>query len=55
MGFVDIDWKFTVLSVISVFIGGFAGSYLGSYRFQSNTLRTLLGLVLVVAGIKLLL
>ncbi len=55
LGFVDIDIKFVILSLISVFIGGFAGSYLGSYRFQSNTIKILLGVVLAVAGIKLLL
>jgi hypothetical protein len=35
-------------------IGGIIGATLGSYRFNSLTLRRLLGLVLVVAGLKLL-
>lgn len=53
--FVEIDLKFVVLSAISVFIGGFMGSYFGSYRFRSNTIKILLGIVLVIAGVKLLL
>lgn len=34
--------------------GGLAGSYLGSRRFDAGTLRRLLAVVLVIAGLKLL-
>jgi uncharacterized membrane protein YfcA len=35
-------------------VGGFAGSYLGSQRFPAATIKRLLAVVLVIAGLKLL-
>ncbi len=42
------------LAIIAV-IAGFAGSYLGSQRFSSMTIKRLLAAVLIIAGVKLLL
>ena len=43
------------LWAVAAVVGGLVGSYYGSRRLQNATLRRLLGLVLVVAGLKLLL
>lgn len=40
--------------VVIAFIGGLAGSYLGSHRFNMTVLKRILGVVLLVASIKLL-
>lgn len=42
------------LWAVCALAGGVAGSYLGSRRFDTGTLRRLLALVLVIAGMKLL-
>ena len=38
----------------AVLIGGFAGSYLGTRKFDTTTLRRVLAVVLVIAGYKLI-
>lgn len=40
--------------IVIALAGGLLGSWLGSKKFTSATLRTLLGLVLLVAGMKLI-
>jgi len=40
--------------IVFALAGGLLGSWLGSKKFTSATLRTLLGLVLLVAGLKLI-
>lgn len=42
------------IMVITVVVGGFLGSYLGSKKFNSHILRYLLASVLVIASFKLL-
>jgi uncharacterized membrane protein YfcA len=42
------------LWAVAAVAGGLAGSYLGARRFSSPTLRRMLALVLVVAGLKLI-
>lgn len=41
--------------VVAAFLGGLVGSYWGANRFSGFTLRRILGIVLLVASIKLLL
>ncbi len=41
--------------MISAFLGGLLGSYLGANRFSSSILRVVLGIVLILASFKLLL
>ncbi len=40
---------------IGVFLGGWAGSFMGARRFEELRLRSILGLVLLIAAIKLIL
>jgi uncharacterized membrane protein YfcA len=39
---------------VAVVIGGTAGSYLGSRRFQHTVIKRLLAVVLLIAGTKLI-
>lgn len=41
--------------LVCVLIGGWSGSYLGSHRYSPSTIKRLLSVVLLVAGLKLLL
>jgi uncharacterized protein len=40
---------------IAVVVGGFMGSYLGSKRLEPTTIKRLLAIVLMIAGVKLML
>jgi len=53
--FVHLDPLSTSVWVAIVLVGGAVGSFLGAYRFRNRTVRILLGLVLIVAGFKLVL
>ncbi len=53
--FVSLDLSLVIGSVFVVMIGGFIGSYMGSHKLSSRGVKVLLGIVLVVAGIKLFL
>lgn len=44
-----------LIYVVIAFAGGLGGSYLGSLKFNQNVLKNILGIVLLVAGMKLLL
>lgn len=44
-----------LIYVVIAFAGGLGGSYLGSLKFNQNILKNTLGIVLLVAGMKLLL
>ena len=46
--------SFAVVLAVAVIIGGSAGSYLGSQRFQHLTIKRLLAVVLLIAGLKLI-
>ena len=49
-----VDWHGLLWLVAAAFAGGIAGSYLGATRFRGLWLRRILGLVLLLATIKLL-
>lgn len=49
-----VDWTGLLWLVAVAFAGGLLGSYLGAHRFRGLWLRRLLGVVLLVATIKLL-
>ena len=49
-----VDWTGLVPLVAVAFAGGLVGSYLGAHRFRGLWLRRVLGVVLLVATIKLL-
>lgn len=53
-----IDDRFFIGSLLpylcAAIVGGFAGSFWGSKKFSNVTLRRLLGIVLIIAAIKLL-
>jgi uncharacterized membrane protein YfcA len=49
-----VDWHGFLWLVAAAFTGGLAGSYLGATRFRGLWLRRILGLVLLLATIKLL-
>jgi uncharacterized membrane protein YfcA len=44
-----------ILWVVVAVFGGLAGAYFGSRKFKNPTLRILLGIVLIIASVKLLL
>jgi uncharacterized protein len=46
--------SFAIVLAIAAIIGGTAGSYLGSQRFEHTTIKRLLAIVLVIAGFKLI-
>jgi uncharacterized membrane protein YfcA len=46
--------SFAVVLAIAAVIGGTAGSYLGSRRFDAATIKRLLAIVLLIAGLKLI-
>ncbi len=46
--------EFAVVLAVAVVIGGSAGSYFGSRRFEHTTIKRLLAIVLVIAGTKLI-
>ena len=48
------DWTLLGVLAITVLIGGGIGSYIGAFRLLPVTLQRLLGLVLLVASVKLL-
>ena len=48
------DWTQLGVLAITVLIGGGIGSYRGAFRLQPVTLQRLLGIVLLVASVKLL-
>lgn len=48
------DWTLLSVLAVTVLIGGGMGSYIGAFRLLPITLQRLLGLVLLVAGLKLL-
>ena len=50
----SVDWSALVWLVGAAFAGGLLGSWLGARRFRGFWLRRLLGLVLMVATVKLL-
>jgi len=50
----DVDWSALVWLVGAAAAGGLLGSYLGARRFQGIWLRRILGVVLIVASLKLL-
>ncbi|HEX9764263.1 MAG TPA: sulfite exporter TauE/SafE family protein [Candidatus Acidoferrales bacterium] len=50
----EVDWSALVWLVGAAFAGGLLGSYLGARRFQTAWLRRILGVVLMVASLKLL-
>ncbi len=49
-----VDWSALGVLVGVAFAGGFVGSYLGARRFRGVWLRRTLGVVLVIATVKLL-
>lgn len=50
-----INFSPDMLSFVGIaFVGGLAGSYLGSLKFNQNILKNTLALVLLVAGLKLI-
>ena len=46
--------SFAIVLAIAAVIGGTAGSYLGSQRFEHTTIKRLLAIVLLIAGFKLI-
>ena len=48
------DWTLLGVLAVTVLIGGGIGSYMGAFRLLPVTLQRLLGLVLLVASVKLL-
>ena len=46
---------FAIPLVVSAFVGGSVGSYFGSRRFEPVVIKRLLGVVLFIAGVKLIL
>ena len=46
---------FALVLAIAAVIGGTAGSYLGSRRFNHVVIKRLLAIVLLIAGVKLIL
>jgi uncharacterized protein len=46
---------FAIALAIAAIAGGFAGSYLGSRRFDHTLIKRILAVVLLIAGIKLVL
>lgn len=46
--------SFALVLAIAAVIGGTAGSYLGSRRFEHTTIKRLLAIVLLIAGTKLI-
>ena len=46
--------SFGVVLAVAAVMGGTAGSYLGSQRFEPTTIKRLLGIVLFIAGAKLI-
>jgi uncharacterized membrane protein YfcA len=46
--------SFALVVAVSAVVGGTAGSYLGSQRFEHTTIKRLLAVVLVIAGAKLI-
>ena len=48
------DWTLLGILSVAVLIGGGIGSYIGAFRLLAITLQRLLGLVLLVAALKLL-
>ena len=48
------DWTLLGVLAITVLIGGGIGSYIGAFRLLPVTLQRLLGLVLLIASVKLL-
>jgi uncharacterized membrane protein YfcA len=49
-----VNWSALLWLVAVAFAGGLIGSYLGAQRFQGLWLRRILGVVLLVATVKLL-
>jgi uncharacterized membrane protein YfcA len=45
--------SFAIVLVVAAVIGGTAGSYLGSRRFDHTTIKRFLAVVLLIAGLKL--
>lgn len=50
----DVDWSGLVWLIGAAFAGGLVGSYLGAQRFRGLWLRRILGVVLLIATVKLL-
>jgi uncharacterized membrane protein YfcA len=46
--------SFAIVLAIAAVIGGTAGSYLGSRRFEHTTIKRFLAVVLLIAGFKLI-
>ena len=49
-----VDWTALLWLVVAAFAGGLVGSWLGARRFTGLWLRRILGLVLLLAAVKLL-
>jgi uncharacterized membrane protein YfcA len=49
-----VDWSALVWLVAAAFAGGVVGSWLGARRFTGLWLRRILGVVLLLAALKLL-
>jgi len=50
----NVDWELIVGCGGAVMIGGFAGSYLGSFKFKPATLRNFLNAIIIIVGIQIL-
>ena len=48
------DWTLLGILAVTVLAGGAMGSYIGAFRLLPITLQRLLGIVLVLAAVKLL-
>jgi uncharacterized membrane protein YfcA len=51
----SIDFGFLTPFILFALVGGFSGSYLGSKKFSSLVLKRMLGIVLIIAALKLIL
>ncbi len=49
-----IDWSLLSSIAITIYIGGFIGSFFGAWRLSLRTLQQLLGSVLAIASFKLI-
>lgn len=49
-----IDWSLLSSIAVTIYIGGFIGSFVGAWRLSLRTLQQLLGSVLAIASFKLI-
>ncbi len=49
-----IDWTLLSSIAVTIYIGGFIGSFMGAWRLSLRALQQLLGSVLAIAGFKLI-